>query len=169
MNQNLIPFLIKDVEPGSDSPGLDLLGTINGNLIFSTFNPPVNGLNTKLWKSDGSEAGTSIVRDFGGSSFPPSSTIKVDDVLYFTMNTSFQNISLFRSDGTESGTFALVSLDPRSPANIGGLTAAGNTVYYTGFDSSDSFQSKLFKIDNNTNNPVQVQQNVTAGGANPSN
>ena len=168
MVQNLTPSLIKDIKPGSESSNPDLLGAVNGNLLFSTFN--TSSLNTQLWKTDGSEAGTVVIQDFGSGSFPPSNTINVNGNLYFLQTSNLgRSLSLYKSDGTESGTFPLVSVDVRNPAGISNLTGVGDTVFYTAFDSSDFFQSKLFKIDNNTNQPVRVKQDIQSGGDNPNN
>ncbi|MGB3756385.1 MAG: ELWxxDGT repeat protein [Rivularia sp. (in: cyanobacteria)] len=168
MNQNLIPTLVKDINPGSESSNPDLLGTVNGNLLFSTFfTPPA--FNTQLWKTDGSEAGTVVIQDFGSGSFPPTSAINANDALYFLQTSSLgRNISLYKSDGTEASTFTIVSASQRAPAGISNLAGVNETVFYTAFDSSDLFQSKLFKIDNNTNQPVRVKQDIQSGGANPS-
>ena len=114
MVQNLTPSLIKDIKPGSESSNPSFLGAVNGNLLFSTFNPTI--LNTQLWKTDGSEASTVVVLDFGSGSFPPSNTINVDGTLYFLQTSSLgRSLSLYKSDGTESGTFPLVSVDARNP------------------------------------------------------
>ena len=167
MNQNLTPSLIKDINPGADSSNPDLLGVANGNLLFSTFN--TNTLNTQLWKTDGSEAGTVVIENFGNNSFPPTNVINANGVVYFLQVSGFSNESLYRSDGTESGTFSIVNVSLRAPADISNLAAVNDTVFYTASDSSDLFQSKLFKIDNSTNQPVQVKQDIQSGGANPEN
>ncbi len=165
MVQNLTPSLIKDINPGNESSNPDFLGAVNGNLLFSTFN--TNSLNTQLWKTDGSEAGTVLIQGFGNNSFPPSDVINLNGAVYFLQVSGFFNKSLYRSDGTESGTFTIDSASLRAPADISNLTGVDDTVFYTASDSSDLFQSKLFKIDNSTNQPVQVQQNIDSGGANP--
>lgn len=81
MNQNLKPSSIKDIKPGSESSNLSFLGAVNGNLLFSTFN--TSSLNTQLWKTDGSEAGTVVIEGFGNNSFPPTDVINVNGTVYF--------------------------------------------------------------------------------------
>ncbi|MEO0687491.1 MAG: ELWxxDGT repeat protein, partial [Cyanobacteria bacterium J06649_11] len=152
------------INPGSESSNPELLGTVNGNLLFTTFNPS-ESLNTKLWKTDGSEAGTVVIEDFGNNSFPPTLTTRVDGAIYFLLNTSFTTLSLYKSDGTESGTFSVDSSNLRTGERITDLTSVGDSVFYSAIVSVSSFfPSRLFKIDNNTNNPVVIQQNQEFGG-----
>ncbi|BBH39037.1 hypothetical protein myaer102_15570 [Microcystis viridis NIES-102] len=64
-----IPFLVKDINPGSSNP-YDL--TAVGNTLFFAASDGVNG--RELWKSDGTAAGTVLVKDINpGSGFYTSS------------------------------------------------------------------------------------------------
>ena len=83
----------------------------------------------------------------------------------FLQVSGFFSKSLYRSDGTESGTFSVDSVNLRTGANITDLTSVGDSVFYSAIVSVSSlFPSRLFKIDNNTNNPVLIQQNPESGG-----
>ncbi|MEM6403577.1 MAG: ELWxxDGT repeat protein, partial [Cyanobacteria bacterium P01_D01_bin.116] len=167
MNKNLTASLIKDIEPGAESSNPGFIGDVNGNLLFTTFNPPVNGLTTQLWKTDGSEAGTVLVSDFGNNSFPPSSVAIIDNAVYFLLNTSFTSLSLFRSDGTESGTITVDGANLRLGESINNLTAVGDSLFYTATTGSSSLlRERLFRIDNNISEPVLIQPE--SGGGIPS-
>ena len=48
------PFLVKDIVPGSESSNPKLLGKVNGDLLFTTFDH--TGSNTKLWKAKSRKA-----------------------------------------------------------------------------------------------------------------
>ncbi len=157
MVQNLIPSLIKDINPGNESSNPDFLGAVNGNLLFSTFN--TSSLNTQLWKTDGSEAGTVLVTDFGNNSFPPSSVATVNNAVYFLLGTGFTSLSLFRSDGTAEGTIPVDGANLRLGATINNnLTGVGDSLFYTAVDGSfTALREKLFRIDNSISEPVLVQ------------
>ena len=121
--------MIKDIKPGNESSNLTFLGAVNGNLLFSTFN--TSSLNTQLWKTDGSEAGTVVIEGFGNNSFPPTDVINVNGTVYFLQVSGFFSKSLYRSDGTESGTFSVDSVNLRTGANITDLTSVGDSVFYS--------------------------------------
>ena len=53
-------MLVKDINPGSASSGPGAMGVIGETLFFGAFDP-VSG--QELWKSDGTETGTVLVKD----------------------------------------------------------------------------------------------------------
>jgi ELWxxDGT repeat protein len=55
-----IPFLVKDINPGAFNSYPQSL-TVVGNTLFFTAYDGVNGF--ELWKSDGTAAGTVLVKD----------------------------------------------------------------------------------------------------------
>ena len=186
---NLTASLIKDIKPGSESSELNLLTTVNRNLLFSTsdfdFSNITNATNTvKLWKTDGTESGTVVIDTLSdGFSFSfIMNAIGVTDAAFISQ-ISGDRVSIIKSDGTESGTFIVDSLSRAGAVDIGGidslsmrgigdttnLTSFNDTAFYTGFESPESSQLKLYKIDKDTDRRVQVKQSIIDGGSNPRN
>ena len=99
--------LVKDIVSGSGSPFdthvFPCFAHANGVLYFAA-NDGVNGL--ELWKSDGTEAGTVLVKDIfnGPGDSQPSDLTDVNGVLYFRANDGIHGNELWKSDGTEAGT-----------------------------------------------------------------
>lgn len=103
-----VPVLLKDINPnGASNPGG--FTCISGVVYFSA-NDGVHG--TELWKTDGTEAGTVMVKDIepgSGSSFP-TTFMDVDGAIYFTTNDVANGVRLWTTDGTESGTQLALTL-----------------------------------------------------------
>lgn len=99
--------LVKDLNPGAGhalrpeySPRLT---NLNGTLFFVATDGTAG---YELWKSDGTEAGTVLVKDINpgpGSSLPNLLTV-VGDLLFFDANNGVAGIEPWRSDGTAAGT-----------------------------------------------------------------
>ena len=82
----------------------------------------------ELWKSDGTEAGTVMVKDIwpGGDGRPLYLT-DIGGILYFRTDDGTHGCELWRSDGTEAGTVMVKDLHrgqegsyPRRITNLGG-------------------------------------------------
>jgi ELWxxDGT repeat protein len=86
------------------------LTNVNGTLFFNAGHTEYGGggLMEELWKSDGTEAGTVMVKDLGGGNTPgyPAWLTNVNGTLFFTSEDGglLLGIELFKSDGTEAGT-----------------------------------------------------------------
>jgi ELWxxDGT repeat protein len=108
-----IPFLVKDILPGAFNSYPRFL-TALGNTLFFSANDGVNG--TELWKSDGTAAGTVLVKDiFPGSGFyissNPCNLTAVGSTLFFSANDGV-NRELWKSDGTAAGTVLVKDIRP---------------------------------------------------------
>ncbi len=113
--------LLKDIKTDNGSSHPRQLIDINGTIFFLT---KTNASETvELWKSDGTNAGTSLVKSpFSGASgpfFPNTSTpvfFKFNDKLIFTATDMQynQSLELWITDGTAAGTKMLKDINPGS-------------------------------------------------------
>jgi ELWxxDGT repeat protein len=103
-------LIVKDVFAGTGSGFSFATSTafknVNSTLFFAA-NDGVHG--TELWKSDGTEAGTMMVKDIraGSSSAEFYSFTAIGNNLYFISNDGLNGQELWISDGTETGTHAV--------------------------------------------------------------
>ena len=75
-----------------------------GRTVFFTADDGIHG--RELWKSNGTEEGTALVKDVqtGIRHGSPSSMTDVAGTLFFTADDGIRGSELWRSDGTEAGT-----------------------------------------------------------------
>jgi ELWxxDGT repeat protein len=112
--------LLKDIYPGNGSSypleKLNELVDVNGVLYFvathASYGP-------ELWKSDGTAAGTVLVRDIrpgiAGSFYTGNwvpEMVDLNGTLYFVADDGTYGIELWKSDGTETGTLLVKDISP---------------------------------------------------------
>ncbi|MBL9161809.1 MAG: tandem-95 repeat protein [Planctomycetaceae bacterium] len=131
----------------SSHPGL--LRVLDGELYFVA-NDGTHG--AELWKSNGTEAGTSLVKDIrvGAESAFTSSSLMVatSDLLLFSANDGVNGDELWRSNGDEAGTSLVKNLRPGADGDVsyfGAFTVIDDVLYFAGNDGTNG--KELWKSD----------------------
>src|SRR5262245_30904868 len=99
--------LVKDINPGSGDAYPCELTDLDGTLYFvAAEQMKASGYpDGTLWKSDGTEAGTVLVKDLTpGGEISLSFLTNVGGTLYFSANDCLTHDALWKSDGTTAGT-----------------------------------------------------------------
>ena len=120
----------------------------------------------ELWRSDGTEEGTYLVKDIvpGVEGSFPYTITAINGKLYFTAVTPEYGAEAWMSDGTESGTQLLKDIFPGSEDGFGAeFIGVGNTVYFAA-NSGSFFWGSLWKTDGTTEGTVLIKDMETAGG-----
>ncbi len=157
--------LVKDINPGvanGFSPLLSPnLNVVNGLILFPA-NDGISGL--ELWKSDGTTEGTELLNDLtpGAGSSVFSRLASTDNALFWSVNVSYREQLLYKSDGTPAGTGLVRAFGPPRPGptiGLTGLTSAGNLVYFTTSIYSPSFgkEERLWRSDGTDSGTTTVQ------------
>ncbi len=149
--------IVKDIAENDPSPGLnpEFLTDMNGILFFRA-NDGTNG--TELWKSDGTIAGTVMVKDIraGAGSSSPSNLTNVNGTLFFSTTDGTNGLELWKSDGTISGTVMVKDIragaGSSSPSN---LTNVNGTLFFSANDGTNG--AELWKSDGTTTGTVLVK------------
>ena len=129
---------------------------VNGTLFFTASNG-VNG--SELWKSNGTFAGTVMVKDiWPGSSGWGSDLTHVGNIVYFGANDGV-NARLWKSDGTSAGT---VKINAPAPLDIGN---ANGIVYYSGSDGVNGYE--LWRSDGTISGTVLLRDINPSGDSYP--
>lgn len=99
----------------------------------------------RLWRTDGTQDGTTLVKSFSGQDIIRSNNMSVRmqgltahrKLAFFNANDGEHGLELWRTDGTESGTFMVKDLVVGvADASIQNITSAHHHVYFTYTDQS---------------------------------
>jgi len=122
---------------GGSSVGMSVqnLTVVGDRMFFAVGDGPRAG----LWKTDGTSAGTQLVKAGIGSA---RNLVNVGGVLVFTASTPATGEELWRSDGTEAGTYLLRELKPGS-GSVFPLTFRGSG--YEVAQSDHTFEKIVFQ------------------------
>lgn len=101
--------LVKDIVPGTNSSGPEMLNAAGNTLVFLASTPTYG---RELWRSDGTEAGTYLLRDIALGTASPNivSMVPSGRYLYFIVDAGSSGRRLWRTDGTIAGTILLAEV-----------------------------------------------------------
>ena len=128
-----------------------------GNRVFFVADDGNTG--RELWSSDGTTAGTRLVRDLypGSESSDPDDFLVKGNELYFTAKNPAIGRELWKTDGTAAGTQRITDLNPgKEDSNPSDLALMGNTVYFSATNQADDRELYAYgdPLPNYTPNPV---------------
>jgi len=192
-----LPQLVSDINPGAVGGfeyssqyyyynyNFNIVWEHNGYIYFTAVdystvpngNTPTN--NYELWRSDGTAAGTSIVKDIypGTTGSDPQDFHEINGTLYFTATSPTSGRELWKTDGTTAGTVIVKDIKAGSTGgfeyasqyyyyyhSFNPIWIQGNTFYFVALDystvpngSTPSNNYELWKSDGTTAGTVLVK------------
>ncbi len=106
-----------------------------GGKFYYTANDGVHG--TELWVTDGTEAGTMMVKDIyaGSTGSTPHALTVLGDKLYFAAGNWVSGVELWKTDGTAEGTVVVKDIRPgKGGSGPHSLTVVGNKLLFVAND-----------------------------------
>ncbi|BCU79796.1 hypothetical protein llg_45110 [Luteolibacter sp. LG18] len=155
-----VPVLVKDINPVIDATGMQTdvhaLTPFGNTLLFAAYDAAVG---EELWKSDGTPAGTVLVKDLNpgpGSSFPRNPTV-VGSQVFFVADDWVHGFQLWKTDGTAAGTVLVKDFGGGAPEVAPELlTAVGDTLFFVMPSDIEGEDDQLWKSDGTTGGTVPV-------------
>lgn len=127
------------VIPGPQLYSSSRLVVVNNRLFFVAMDASSG---PGLWQSDGTAAGTSLVKTFApmGSGQAIANLTAVTDLLYFTVYTAGTGMALWKSDGTAAGTLLVKDqLPPSNSYRSYAITPANGKLYFLVATTEEQF------------------------------
>ena len=148
--------LVLDIHTGAASSMSDSISPqfteMGGKVYFQAYTDnTVPDLNRELWVTDGTVAGTMMVKDInpGDANASPVGLMEFNDLLFFGADDGVSGFEPWVSDGTELGTFRLADINTTLGASsnafgFGGTLTSATELFFT---ASDGTTNEIWKTD----------------------
>ncbi|HET7436135.1 MAG TPA: ELWxxDGT repeat protein [Thermoanaerobaculia bacterium] len=121
--------LVRDINSGSASSNASRFVELTPGVVVFTANDGANG--TQLWRSDGTEAGTFLLKVVNASTSPFALSLSYGGKVFFFVNDGTHGDEPWVTDGTVDGTQLLADTRPGSAGNTTGqFFRFGNTTRF---------------------------------------
>lgn len=158
--------LLLDIAPGAASAFAftqEILGTLGrphqlvsaGSVAILSADDGVHG--RELWRSDGTAAGTVLLKDIYPGWYPstPRYLVRVGDVVYFAAEDELHGLELWVTDGTSDGTRLVRDLVPGAESSVPQeLTEVKGRLYFTAW--RPAWGREAFQTDGTEAGTLQV-------------
>ena len=142
--------MVKDINPGASDCSNSVF--MSGQ-YFAQMNEVIyfaadgGGNNIELWRSDGTELGTYMVKDFAsGASSVPQYITSIDNNIYFQCKNTAGESEVWKSDGTEAGSVLLKQMWMRAFEYNNMFVQFNDHIYFPGA-ATDPYDLELWRTD----------------------
>ena len=166
--QGLSAQTFKSIDINTGSAGSLPYGMIdfNGQVYFRALGDTLTG--SELWVSDGTQAGTHMVKDIwpGRGSANPTNFLAVGTQLFFTANDSAHGVELWVTDGTNAGTTMVSDINPGFSGSYPSMLTLYNGKVY--FNANDAAHGYELWVSDGTSAGTSLVKDINPGAGNSS-
>ena len=131
---------------------------LNGRYYFAAYGG-INMGELELWGTDGTTAGTYLVKDIAAGNSYPQNLQLLNNKLLFTAEDPVNNRELWISDGTYGGTSLLKEIGPgNTSSQIGQIRNHNGLVYFWANDGGGN--RRLWRTDGTTQGTIKLTQDT---------
>ena len=131
---------VKDLN-GEKSPEVAMVNALGNKLLFMA---DTEGSGRELWATDGTDAGTKIVKDINpgtGNGVQVSSSVVKDGVLYFVANDGEHGVELWKTSGTPETTSMVKDLLPGAESSKPTrFSLVEDVIYFSAYDPAHGME-----------------------------
>ena len=114
--------LVKDIAPGTGSSNTENNYNLFSNGSYLLFAANTTAAGNELWKSDGTSAGTFLLKDIntghsGADSSNPNNFMVLNNIVLFTATDATHGNEIWKTDGTPAGTAIVKDINPGTPSS----------------------------------------------------
>lgn len=171
--------LVKNMEPvsnGGTFAPVYMLAYDNNTLLFTcnySNSWDTNPWGCELWKSDGTDAGTSLVKSFnnlyGSTGVTPNSFTRYNGRYYFMAYSSSGYYELWKTDATAAGTSTVRNFPQLDGSFPEAITVANGLMYYVGWGATNSSNYGLWQSDGSSGGTVKIAETGSGCTQKPAN
>ncbi len=158
--------LVKDLDTRPASQ--EYWGSVPSDLVSvggtTYFRAQLDSTGFELWKTDGTAAGTVLIKDIlpGPGDSQPTEFTNVNGTVYFIAGSSSTSVrQLWKTDGTTAGTTLVKDVLPNSNNSIYSLTNANGTLFFLAENILGNGRRDLWKSDGTAAGTVLLKQLVS--------
>lgn len=139
--------------------GKDFVTLGNNSYFFATSAQGERG----LWKTDGTQNGTYLIKAIASDSYDPKNLFQYENALYFAAYDNETGVELWKSDGTSSGTYLFKDLNPSGSSSPSNFTIYKGLLYFTAVNYYYSGgTNKLYRSDGTVEGTVLAEDIIDA-------
>ena len=158
--------MVKDIYPGSGSSTPSGITCIGDKLYFSAFVSGTGATGREPWTSDGTSAGTTLLRDIrtGSLSSSPFNFVKCGKLVYFRASNGTNGTELWRTAGTTATTAMVKDIRPGSSSSFpSNLVCCNDKLFFTANNGTNG--TELWTSNGTAAGTVMVKDIYTGTGS----
>ncbi|MEX2108124.1 MAG: hypothetical protein WD827_04465 [Solirubrobacterales bacterium] len=155
--------LVKNIAPGAESGRPHVISPFGSFNLFAADSVKGGEIQRELWITDGSEAGTTLLKKINPNNASASIGVSFDAGNYalFKANNGVKGVELWKTNGTPGGTEIVKDINPLAGnSEPRAFTALGGFVYFVAEDGTNG--DELWRTDGTEGNTTMVK-NINEG------
>jgi ELWxxDGT repeat protein len=161
------PTDVKLIDPSANPNNYGYIRGLQAGANYMFFGADDGVHGNEMWISDGTDAGTHMVKDVHTASnddatYSVRPDLVLNDVVYFVAAQT-TDLELWRSDGSDAGTYMVKDINPAGSSNPSDFKVVGDLIYFLADDGSHGIEA--WKTDGTASGTTMVKDIKPGAGS----